>query len=239
MADKDSEPCDSSEQVLEDTDEKMADEGEEPCDSSEHMTEDGDEKEVEEDGEPCDSSEPVAVESDEKDVTSASTENDSAKVPEESSANDTDKKEEMEVAGGEQPQKKAKKKKRSAVPLADSAFNHKLLNLINAAAGRREVLTSVKRVIRALNQGNAELVIMSANGPYYEPVEEMPELCKEKNVPYIYVKSMALLGAACNVVSDTGTRVCVLISKDGSKLKHQIKTFRKKCERLLEQSANV
>ncbi|XP_069193621.1 uncharacterized protein [Procambarus clarkii] len=135
--------------------------------------------------------------------------------------------------GDKEPVKKTKKKSRkNAVPLADVSFTNKLLNVINAATASQEVATNIKTVVEVLNRGTAELVIMAANGPYYKSVEELPTLCKEKNVPYVYVKSMALLCAACNVFSEEGTRACAFISKEGSNLKHQIQSFRKKAEKL-------
>nr|XP_045612457.1 uncharacterized protein LOC123767016 [Procambarus clarkii] len=146
----------------------------------------------------------------------------------------------MDMAGDKEPVKKTKKKSRkNAVPLADVSFTNKLLNVINAATASQEVATNIKTVVEVLNRGTAELVIMAANGPYYKSVEELPTLCKEKNVPYVYVKSMALLCAACNVFSEEGTRACAFISKEGSNLKHQIQSFRKKAEKLHQAKVNV
>ncbi|KAM0676369.1 hypothetical protein GVAV_000334 [Gurleya vavrai] len=58
---------------------------------------------------------------------------------------------------------------------------------------------------KALNKGKALLVILAADTEPVEIIGHLPLLCKDKDVPYLFIKSKTSLGMACglqrNVIS--------------------------------------
>ena len=55
------------------------------------------------------------------------------------------------------------------------------------------------RLPKALNRGDADLVILAADTDPLEIVLHLPLLCEDMNVTYVYVPMQSDLGRACGV----------------------------------------
>ena len=84
---------------------------------------------------------------------------------------------------------------------------------------------------QALNRGQCDLVILAGDTEPIEILMHLPLLCEDKNVPYVFVPSMAALGRACGV---TRTVIAVaIVSTEGSQLKPQVTALQREIEKLL------
>lgn len=63
----------------------------------------------------------------------------------------------------------------------------------------KQLKKGVNEVLKCLNKGASELVIMAADCDPLEIVMNLPGECEEKNVPYCFVSSKAALGRACGI----------------------------------------
>ena len=64
---------------------------------------------------------------------------------------------------------------------------------------------------KALNRDMAEVIVLAADASPLEIILHLPLLCEDKNVPYIFVPSMAALGAACG--TSRNVVACALVKK--------------------------
>merc|ERR1711988_513722 len=83
-----------------------------------------------------------------------------------------------------------------AYPLAKENLTVTILDLVQQAANYKQLKKGANDATKTLNRGTAELVILAADA---EPLEILPHVCEDKNVPYVFVKSKTALGRACGV----------------------------------------
>ncbi|MBI5225002.1 50S ribosomal protein L7ae [Candidatus Micrarchaeota archaeon] len=114
-----------------------------------------------------------------------------------------------------------------------------LLADVNTAKGLLRKGTN--ECTKAIEKGEAQLVIIAEDVDPQEIVMHLPQLCSEKKVPYVYVKEKAALGKASNLKvgsaaiaiqkagnSQNETALKDIVSKMGGKF--NFKTEEKKAE---------
>jgi len=108
-----------------------------------------------------------------------------------------------------------------AQPLADEKGTKKILKTVKRAAKEKSLRRGVKEVVKTLRKlppqqssssNNPGVVVLAADISPMDVISHIPVLCEEHNVPYIFVRSRAELGAAGSTKRPTSV---VLVSKVG------------------------
>ncbi|XP_002160406.1 NHP2-like protein 1 [Hydra vulgaris] len=118
-----------------------------------------------------------------------------------------------------------------AYPLADPTLTASILDLVQQAANYKQLLKGANESTKALNRGIAEFIVMAADAEPLEILLHLPLLCEDKNVPYVFVRSMQALGRATGVSRPVIS--CAVTINEGSQLKSQIQTIQQAIEKLL------
>jgi ribosomal protein L7Ae-like RNA K-turn-binding protein len=73
-------------------------------------------------------------------------------------------------------------------------------------------------VTKAAERGTAQMVVMAENVNPSELLAHIPMICKEKEIPFIYVEDQAYLAEAAGMPTGTRTAAIVVmdVSKDGA-----------------------
>ncbi|XP_036039325.1 NHP2-like protein 1 [Onychomys torridus] len=104
-----------------------------------------------------------------------------------------------------------------AYPLVDTSLTKKLLDLIQQSRNYKQLRKGANGVTKPLNRGISEFIVMAADAESLEIILHLPLLCKDKNVPYVFLHSKQALGWACGVSRPVIT--CSVTIKKGSQLK--------------------
>lgn len=86
-----------------------------------------------------------------------------------------------------------------ATPLATEEQCSKIYSKIQMLRKAGNVKVGINEVTKVLNNGKAQLVVISGDVMPFEVTQTLPILCEDKNVSYIYVRSALSLGKACSV----------------------------------------
>ena len=86
-----------------------------------------------------------------------------------------------------------------AYPLADAELESTLFQLLQQASDLKQVKKGANEATKTLNRGEASLILLAADCEPIEILLQLPLLCEDKNVPYIFVSSKRALGRACGV----------------------------------------
>merc|ERR1711977_717376 len=86
-----------------------------------------------------------------------------------------------------------------AYPLASEELHKGIFDLVSSAVSNKQIKKGNNEAIKVLNKGRAELIIIAADTDPIEIILNIPILCEDKNVPYIWVKSRYALGRACGI----------------------------------------
>lgn len=86
------------------------------------------------------------------------------------------------------------------------------LEAVETARATGELKIGTNEVTKAIERGNAELVIISEDVEPPEIVMHLPPICDEKGIPYSYVEKKDDLGRACGIDVQTASAA---ISKVG------------------------
>ncbi len=78
-----------------------------------------------------------------------------------------------------------------------------------------KVKVGSNEVTKAIERGNAKLVLIAMDVSPPEIVMHLPLLCREKNVPFSYVSTKAILGKSAGL--GVGTSSVVVISEGDAK----------------------
>ncbi|MFH0860086.1 MAG: 50S ribosomal protein L7Ae [Candidatus Altiarchaeota archaeon] len=89
----------------------------------------------------------------------------------------------------------------------------KALDALEAARDGGKVRKGTNEVTKAVERGNAKLVLIGSDVEPPEIVMHLPMLCDEKEIPYIYVKK-AEIGDAVGIHVPTAAAVIVEESKN-------------------------
>ncbi|XP_065065458.1 NHP2-like protein 1 [Rhopilema esculentum] len=118
-----------------------------------------------------------------------------------------------------------------AYPLADPQLTVTILDLVQQASNYKQLKKGANETIKALNRGVAEFIVMAADTEPLEILLQLPLLCEDKNVPYVFVRSKQALGRATGVSRPVIS--CAVTVNEGSQLKSQIQSIQLAIEKLL------
>lgn len=86
---------------------------------------------------------------------------------------------------------------------------NKALEALELARDTGKVKKGTNEATKAIERGNAKLVLIAEDVEPAEIVAHLPPLSEEKNTPYIFVKKQKELGAACGLGVSCATVVIV------------------------------
>lgn len=115
--------------------------------------------------------------------------------------------------------------------MADPKLTKKILELLQQLLPLRQVRKGVNEVLKEITKSQVELVILAADCDPLEVVMTLPSQCEEKNIPYCFVESKAVLGRACGIKRPVVA--AGITFKEGSQLQGQILELKDKLEQLL------
>jgi len=118
-----------------------------------------------------------------------------------------------------------------AWPLADSALNDRILDLVERASQFKQLKKGANEATKTLNRGIAEIIILTADTEPLEILLHLPLLCEEKNVQYVFVASKAALGRACGV--SRPVIAASVTTNENKELSSQIQTIKKDIDKLM------
>ena len=100
--------------------------------------------------------------------------------------------------------------------LSDKAYN-----LAEMARDGGKIKKGTNEVTKAVERGEAAIVIMAVDVEPPEILAHMPALCEERGVPYVYVPAKAELGNAIGLEKPTASIAIVDVGK-GKALRDEI-----------------
>ena len=92
--------------------------------------------------------------------------------------------------------------------LSDKAYN-----LAEMARDGGKIKKGTNEVTKAVERGEAAVVIMAVDVEPPEILAHMPELCEERGVPYVYVPAKVELGNAIGLEKPTASIAIVDVGK--------------------------
>ena len=98
-----------------------------------------------------------------------------------------------------------------AKPLADADLQRQIFKTCEQAVLLKKLKRGANEATKSLNRDIAEVIVLAADATPLEIILHLPLLCEDKNVPYIFVPSMAALGAACG--TSRNVVACALVKK--------------------------
>jgi large subunit ribosomal protein L7Ae len=78
-------------------------------------------------------------------------------------------------------------------------LQEKSLEALELARNTGKIKKGTNETTKAVERGVAKLVVIGEDVEPPEIVAHLPLLCEEKNIPYVYVKKQADIGAACGL----------------------------------------
>jgi len=95
--------------------------------------------------------------------------------------------------------------------MANSELQRKIFKTCEQAVLLKKLKRGANEATKSLNRDIAEVIVLAADATPLEIILHLPLLCEDKNVPYIFVPSMAALGAACG--TSRNVVACALVKK--------------------------
>lgn len=89
--------------------------------------------------------------------------------------------------------------------------------LLEISRNTGKIKKGTNETTKAVEKGQAKLVIIAEDVSPPEIVMHLPPLCEEKNIPYTYVPSKAELGAAAGI-EVAAASACIIDPGDGKAL---------------------
>ena len=117
-----------------------------------------------------------------------------------------------------------------AEPVAPPKLEKKVCQLVQQLLSYKQVRKGVNEVMKALQKGGIEAVVLAADCDPLEIVMTLPSLCEERNIPYCFVSSKASLGRACGIKRPV-VAACITHQPEAS-LQSQILELRDNIEQL-------
>jgi len=116
-------------------------------------------------------------------------------------------------------------------------LNNKILEAVETARATGYVRKGTNETTKAIEKGDAELVVIAKDVDPPEVVMHLPPLCEEKNIPYVYTKNKDELGRAAGIDVRCAS-VAIVKSGDAKKILDEIlgkgKEEKKKAEEKVE-----
>ncbi len=101
------------------------------------------------------------------------------------------------------------------------------LELVERVAKKGKVRIGVNEVTKAIERGTAKLVLVAQDVSPVEIVMHLPLICKEKNIPFSYVKTKSELGKKAGIAVGTST---VAVTDEGDAKKELAEITKKLAE---------
>ncbi len=105
----------------------------------------------------------------------------------------------------------------------------KVMEVVEVARASGKIKIGINEVTKAIERGKAKLVVMAEDVDPPEIMLHVPILCKEKGVPFVYVKTKDELGKSAGIRVTTSS---VAILEEG-KAKKDLEELKKKIEKLI------
>ena len=86
---------------------------------------------------------------------------------------------------------------------------YELVKLVGSGEGRLK--KGSNEVTKAAERGTAKMIVMAENVNPAELLAHVPLICKEKNIPFIYVEDQAYLAEAAGMTSGAKTAAIALM----------------------------
>lgn len=86
-----------------------------------------------------------------------------------------------------------------ATPFAPEPLTVALLNATKQATSYQAVRRGANEALKQINRGRAALVLIAADAEPLEIVLNIPLVCEDRGVPYVFIGSKEALGRACGV----------------------------------------
>jgi large subunit ribosomal protein L7Ae len=96
-------------------------------------------------------------------------------------------------------------------------LSDKILRLFEIAKNTGKVKKGTNEVTKAVERGEAKLVVISEDVEPEEIVMHLPVLCEEKKIPYAYVPSKAELGKSVGIDVPAAS-ACIIEAGEGKDL---------------------
>jgi len=78
--------------------------------------------------------------------------------------------------------------KAKAKPMADPDLATEVYDLVEKATNNKQVKKGAKECVRSLKWGISRMVVMAADTRPIDVLDHIPVMCREKNVPWVFVK---------------------------------------------------
>ncbi len=110
------------------------------------------------------------------------------------------------------PEEEGKIKQGGMINMASKELTEKALQAVEVAKATGKLRKGTNEVTKAIERGQAKLVVIAKDVSPAEIVMHLPLLAKEKNIAYVEVPSKEELGAAAGLTVATGS---VAITQEG------------------------
>ena len=97
----------------------------------------------------------------------------------------------------------------------------KTLEAVETARATGELKIGTNEVTKAVERGNANLVVIAEDVEPPEVVMHLPSICEEKSIPYTYVGNKEELGRACGITVQTASTAVTDVG-DGEDLVEEV-----------------
>jgi large subunit ribosomal protein L7Ae len=98
---------------------------------------------------------------------------------------------------------------------------NKIYELVEVARSTGKIKKGTNETTKAAERGLAKLVIIAEDVDPKEIVMHLPILCKEKNIPFVYVPSKKDLGAAAGLKTQAAS-VAIIDAGEGKNILNEI-----------------
>jgi ribosomal protein eL8 len=100
-------------------------------------------------------------------------------------------------------------------------LNDKVLQVVEMAKNTGKVRRGTNETTKAIEKGQAQLVVIAEDVEPQEIVMHIPALCDEKKIPYVHSASKLELGRASGIDVQSAA-VCIVDAGEGKKLLKEI-----------------
>lgn len=95
-----------------------------------------------------------------------------------------------------------------ASPLADDKLTKRVYKLVTKATKEKKIRRGVKEVVKTIRKEKApeskkRLCVLAADITPIDVITHIPVMCEEKSIPYVYIRSRAVLGQAAKTKRPT------------------------------------
>ncbi|MEN2496550.1 MAG: RNA binding protein snu13 [Marteilia pararefringens] len=97
-------------------------------------------------------------------------------------------------------------------PLATPHLTTQVLKLVRSYKNASKLKKGNNECVKAITKGIAQLVVIAADTEPIELCLNLPDLCEEKGVPFVFVPSKQLLGRECDM--SRGIISCALLTDE-------------------------